>query len=300
MRIERIVQKRSCNIMKTYTVRFVDKLEIVENEDGTFGIKTPWLKLNLYKGKEHISHFFDKKILASRLFNFDEKGGFKEIVGYSMSDICTSNEVTKIKIDRKFIWSLQHVFKKPKEYIGDSKRIAECKQRLKASKENLVIIYSITLTKGSYPKEHLVARLVGFNITSSNAPSISFYNFNMQPMTIIKPSNIKKVEPVVSSSTSIERPYISLDNTNGTLQITKSQWAHTMDTTNNTLKYYNKIIELLDNKKSVYYNGIVVNDIVLANHRKTGNSIFIVNEYGDFVKKVTDYTKFTTLAPITI
>lgn len=285
--------------MKTYIVRFADKLEIVENEDGTFGIQTSWIKLNLYKGSDHISHFFDKKILTKRLFDFDE--GFKKIVGYSMSDICTSPESLKIKIDRKFIWSLQHVFKKPKEYFGDSNRISECKQRMKASKDNLVIVYSISIELSSYSKDHSVARLVGFNITTSNAPSISFYNYNMQPMTIIKPNGVRKAEPVVSRSATIEKPYISLaSNENGTLQIIKSPWAHTMDTNDNTLKYYNKIIELLDNKKAVYYNGIVVNDIVLANHRNNGNSILIINEYGDFEKKVTDYTKFTTLSPITI
>lgn len=282
---------REETFMKTYTVRFADKLKIIENNDETFGIQTSWLKLNLYKGSEHISHHFDKKKLCTLLCNFNEKGGFVKTVGYSMGDICSDLDTLKIKIDRKFIWALQHVFKKPRVNFGDSNKIAICKQRMKSSKDNLVIVYSITFSKVSYPKEHLVARLVGFNITSSNAPSISFYNYNMQPMTISK----RHLNAAGAISVKSNLEVVSENNKTKTLD-EPPLTSHN----HNTQLYYNKIINLLDSENKVYYNGIVVRDIVLANHRNTGNSIFIVNEYGDFEKKVTDYTRFTTLSPITI
>lgn len=284
--------------MTNYTVRYVDKLEIVENSDDTFGIKTRWLKLNLYKGEAHLSHWFNKPVLVKMLTEFDERGGFQQTVGYNLHNILYPYNI-KIKMARKFVWSLQHIFKKPKTYLQDSNRIAECKRRLMASKDNLIIVYSIKLTRIHYPSEHLEARLVGFYIAIDSNPSIPLYSYNMEPVTKIKPTNASPLcEPLITTN-NVEKPYISLAN-NDTIQITKSQWAHTMDTIDNTQKYYNKIIELLDNNKPVYYNGIRVNDVVLVTHRKTGNGIFIVNECGEFEKKVTDYTKFTTLAPITI
>lgn len=285
--------------MTKYTVRYVDKLEIVENADDTFGIKTQWLKLNLYKGKDHISHEFNKTLLTKLLVEFDEKGGFLQTVGYNLSDILYPLDV-KIKMDRKFIWSLQHVFKKTKPGFYDTDRIETCKRRIRASSTNLIIVYSIEISECHFPQKHLVARLVGFNITSSSNPSISFYSYNIQPMTIIKPgSSIKPTKLPVIKPIEDEKPYITLtNNPNGTIQISKSTWAHPID--DNVQKYYNAIIKLLDNNKPVYYNGVKVDNVVLVTNRKTGNTIYIASESGELGQKVTNFNILTTLAPITI
>lgn len=122
----------------------------------------------------------------------------------------------------------------------------------------------------------------------------------MQPMTIIEPgSSIKPTKLPAIKPIEDEKPYITLtNNPNGTIQMSKSTWAHPID--DNVQKYYNAIIKLLDNNKPVYYNGVKVDDIVLVTNRKTGNSIYIASESGELEQKVTNFTILTTLSPITI
>lgn len=299
--------------MTTYTVRFADKLEIKENSDKTFGLSTRWLGLNLYKGADHISHHFDKPLLKSMIEEFDIKGGFTKTVGYSLDKIKNLNDPIVIKFNRKLVWSLQHMYKAPKNpYIGkyDSKKIAEVKSRLLMSKDNLIILFSLELTKKvNKSKSYLEIRVVGFSVSTLTNPNLTIYSYNMNPMTVIKFSDINNqvVKEAVNKITFVkEKPYVSITpNEHDILQLTESQWAHswskpmTSIRMTNIQKCYRELTNLLDNKKVVYYADKLVEDVAILTYRKGEQSIYILDDVGDIVERAENLSKFSVLTPIT-